>query len=50
MDWMEYMINDKDEWEKNKRHGRTRDVVDGSSCQNQRVAKCPSFAPLDFFI
>jgi len=48
MDWMEYMIND--EWKKNKRDGRRRDVVDGGSCQNQRVVKCPSSAPLGLFI
>jgi len=27
-----------------------RDVVDDDICQNQRVAKCPSFAPLGLFI
>jgi len=48
MDWMEYMIND--ECKKNKSDGRTRDVVDYGSCQNQIVAKCFSSTPLDLFI
>jgi len=29
---------------------KMRDMVDDGICQNQRVAKCPSSAPLGLFI
>jgi len=46
---MKYMII-YDEGKKYKKKGRMRDVVDDSICQNQRVAKCLSSAPLGLFI
>ena len=33
-----------------KYKGRRKYVVDDDICQNQRVAKCPSSAPLGLFI